>query len=112
MLDGSVLAGVMGMLPDPMTVTVNFKNRTAPVSVIIDGARRRPISASDIAWTNMAGLGIPTAQFLLPVNQLGGNILKQGDEILESGAGGSPWNVLRADLEMQGTIYRAYVSQE
>lgn len=112
MLDASMLADVMDMLPDAMSVTVNFKNRTAPSSASVDGARRRPISAADIGWTNAIGLGIPTAQFLIPVNQLGGNVLKQNDEILESGTGGLPWNVLRADLEMQGTIYRAYISQE
>lgn len=112
MLSSAELANVLDMLPDPMTVTVNFKNRTTPVSVSVDGARRRPISSSDIAWSSMAGLGIPAAQFLIPVNQLGGNVMKQNDEIAEAGAGGLPWNVLRADLEMQGQVYRAYVSQE
>lgn len=111
MIDAAFLANAMDMLPDPLTVTVLFRNRATAASASVDGSRRRPVSSADITWASMAGLGIPTAQFLIPVNQLGGNVLKQGDEIDEAAPGTLTWNVLRADLEMQGTIYRAYVSE-
>jgi len=111
-LDASTLANRIDMLPDAQTVTVNFKNRTAPTTVSVGGARRRPVSSAEIALMGQAGLGIPTAQFLMPAANFAGNILKQGDEIIESSGAGQPWNVLRSDLELQGTIWRAFVSQE
>jgi hypothetical protein len=100
------------MLPDRQTVTVNFKNRTPLVSLQVAGCIRRPVTADEIAYTNQAGLGIPTAQFMLPQSNAGGNVLKQGDQIIESSGAGQPWTVLRASLELQGTIWRAFVSQE
>lgn len=112
MLDSATLADRMGMLPDQQTATVNFKNRSTSVSLLVAGCVRRPVSAAEVAFTNQAGLGIPTAKFLLPVANMDGNVLKQGDEIIEDGRPGLPWNVLRSDLELQGTIYRAFVSQE
>ena len=117
MLNAATLKGKMGLLPDPQIVTVNFKNRTTPLTLTVDGARRRPVSAAEIAFTAQAGFGIPTSQFLLAVANMNGNVLKQGDEIVESATdslsgAALPWNVLRADLELQGTIWRAFVSQE
>lgn len=115
MLDAASLAGKLDMLPDPKTITVALQNRASAVSLTISGCRRRPVDMQEISVMGNAGLGVPSAQYLIPASGMGTHELQAGDVITEASGNAAgetvPWSVIHAALEMQGTIWRAYVGR-
>lgn len=115
MLNASTLASKLGMLPDPKTVTVTLQNRSTAVTLTIDGCRRRPVDLRDVSLLGNVGMGVPSAQFLIPASGMGTHDLQPGDVITEEAGNAAGetayWNVIHAVLEMQGTIWRAYVAK-
>ena len=112
MLNAATLKGKMALLPDQQTVQVKFLGRTTTVTLNVAGCTRRPVESKEVLFAAQAGLTLPEAQFLLPAENMGGNILKQQDQIIESSGAGQKWTVTRTALELQGTIWRAFVAQQ
>lgn len=115
MLDAASLAGKLDMLPDPKTLTIKLQNRPSTSPITISGCRRRPVDLAELAFIGNSGMAVPTSSFLIPAVGMGSNELLAGDLIVEPNSVGSAtatWNVVHAQLELQTTIWRAFVARQ
>ena len=93
------------MLPKARTITLMpYTNGTASSAVTVNNVRRRPWSKYDLQWTPVA-LETERTTFLLPLENCGSTVPKQGDLILDDEA--YNWIIVgMVNRELEGAVFR------